>query len=258
MHCERRGTGQPLLLVHGLGSTWRTWDPILDGLAAHRQVIAVDLPGFGDTPPLRDPVTLSAYADAISKFIDEHGLAGVDLVGSSVGARLVLELARKGIGGHAVALDPGGFWSPHQLATFGASIKASIRLVRALRLALPALTGNAVGRAALLAQLSARPWALPGDLVLRELQSWASAPGYDPLLEALLADPDQQGMPASSGRRRVVIGWGRRDLIVTPSQAATALSRFPGAELHWFDRCGHFPMWDRPDETIQLVLNQTS
>jgi pimeloyl-ACP methyl ester carboxylesterase len=202
-------------------------------------------------------VTLSAYADAISAFVDEQRLDGVDLVGSSVGARLVLELARRGVGGHTVALDPGGFWSPRQLAAFGASIKASIRMVRTLRPALPALTGNAAGRTALLAQLSARPWALPGDLVLRELRGWASAPGYDALLAALLADPDQEGVPAGVASARVVIGWGRRDLVVTPSQAATALSRFPGAELHWFDACGHFPMWDQPAETVDLIVEST-
>ncbi|MFN2534598.1 MAG: alpha/beta fold hydrolase [Pseudonocardiaceae bacterium] len=45
----RRGSGSPLLLVHGLGGGWRSWNPIIDGLAERREVIAVDLPGFGET-----------------------------------------------------------------------------------------------------------------------------------------------------------------------------------------------------------------
>ncbi len=52
MHVVRRGHGRPLLLINGLGGTWRSWGPILDALAAEREVIAIDLPGFGDSPPL--------------------------------------------------------------------------------------------------------------------------------------------------------------------------------------------------------------
>ncbi len=258
MNHQRQGTGSPLLLVHGLGSTWRSWDPVLPGLSAQREVVAVDLPGFGGTPPLPGEVSIATLADALAAFIDAEGLAGIDLVGSSVGGRLVLELARRGVGGHAVALDPGGFWTPRQVKVFGATIGASIRLVRLLRPALPALTGNPVSRTALLAQLSPRPWELPGDLVLRELRGWVAAPSYDPLLKALVHGPVQEGAAADSTPGRVVIGWGRKDRVTTPSQAAVATERFPGARLHWFESCGHFPMWDRPEETVRLVLDSTS
>lgn len=257
MHHERLGAGSPLLLIHGLGSTWRTWDPVLAGLAAHREVIALDLPGFGATAPLEGEVTIARLADAVSGFIDAHGLAGVDLLGSSVGARLVLELARRGVGGTAVALSPGGFWKPRQRLAFGLSIGASIRLVRALQPVLPALTRNPVTRTALLAQLSPRPWALDPELVLRELRTWAASPSYDALLHALVHGPDQGGATRAQTPGDVVIGWGRQDRVVTPSQARRALQRFPDAELHWFDSCGHFPMWDRPEETVELVLSRT-
>lgn len=52
MYHIRCGTGKPLLLIHGLGGHWQSWEPILDNLAATREVIAVDLPGFGRTPRL--------------------------------------------------------------------------------------------------------------------------------------------------------------------------------------------------------------
>lgn len=257
MHFERFGAGKPLLLIHGLGSTWQTWEPVLPGLSAHREVIAVDLPGFGATPPLEGEVTIAGLADAISAFIDTHGLEGVDLLGSSVGARLVLELARRGVGGHAVALNPGGFWSPAQRTGFGLSIGASIRLIRALQPVLPALTRHRATRTVLLAQLSAHPWALDPDLVLGELRTWATAPSYDALLEALVQGPDQEGSTGAQTPGDVVIGWGRQDRVVTPSQAHRACQQFPDAELYWFDSCGHFPMWDQPAETVQLVLDRT-
>lgn len=160
----RRGSGSPLLLVHGLGSSALTWKPVLGRLSAERSVIAVDLPGFGKTPPLDGPVTIATLTDAVEAFLDREGLGAVSTVGSSMGARLVLELARRGRGGDTVSLDPGGFWSDNERRVFGASVAASIRLVRALYQALPVLTSNPIGRTALLAQFSARPWALAQPL----------------------------------------------------------------------------------------------
>lgn len=61
---------------------------MLDGLAAHRTLIALDLPGFGDTPPLQGPVTIETLADASTAFLDAHDLRGADVVGSSIGHAL--------------------------------------------------------------------------------------------------------------------------------------------------------------------------
>lgn len=110
MHHIRRGSGKPLLLIHGLGGNWRSWSTILDDLAARREVIAIDLPGFGETPPLRGKVSIGALADAVTEFLEVHNLIGIDAVGSSMGARLVLELARRRVLGAVVSLDPGGSW----------------------------------------------------------------------------------------------------------------------------------------------------
>jgi pimeloyl-ACP methyl ester carboxylesterase len=147
MHDIRRGAGPPLLLVHGLGSSARSWSPIIDALAAHRRVIAVDLPGFGTTPPLAGEVSIRTLADALTDYLRAEGLLGIDAVGSSMGARLVLELARRGgVLGGVVSLDPGGFWQGWQRRAFFASIALSIRLVRLLQAIMPLLTRHALTR----------------------------------------------------------------------------------------------------------------
>lgn len=256
LHTVRSGRGDPLVLVPGLGGTSRSWDPVLPGLAAQRQVVTVDLPGFGRSAPLEGEVTVDRLADVLAAHLEAEGLTGADLVGSSLGARLVLELSRRGVGRHVVALDPGGFWTARQVKVFGASLAASIALVRVLQPVLPVLVGNPVGRTALLSQFSARPWALPSDLVLTELRGYTSSAMY-PTLRALVAGPPQQGAPAGGTPGRVVLGWGRRDRVTLANQAQRALAAFPGASLHWFAGCGHFPMWDRPEETVQLVLAST-
>ena len=253
----RRGSGSPLLLVHGLGAGWRSWTPIIDELAEHREVIAVDLPGFGETPSLTGEVSIATLTDSVADFIREQGLDGVATVGQSMGGRMVLELARRGVGGDTVALDPGGFWSDRELIVFGATLRPSITLVRALRGRLPSLLGSPVGRTLLLAQLSARPWALSPETVLPDVCGLADSPGTGAAMDALTKGPKQQGAPKGTAPGRVTIGWGRRDLVTLPSQAARATELFPDAVLHWFERCGHFPQWDAPQEAIRLILDST-
>jgi len=253
----RRGSGSPLLLIHGLGAGWRSWAPILDDLAEHREVIAVDLPGFGETPPLTGEVSIATLTDAVAEFISEQGLDGVSTVGQSMGGRMVLELARRGVGGDTVSLDPGGFWSDREQLVFGATLRPSIALVRVLRGMLPALLGNPVGRSLLLAQLSARPWALSAETVLPDVRGLADSPSTGAALDALTKGPKQEGAPAGTVPGRVTIGWGRRDLVTVPKQAARATELFPDAALHWFDRCGHFPQWDAPREATELILAST-
>jgi pimeloyl-ACP methyl ester carboxylesterase len=253
----RHGAGRPLLLVHGLGGSRTSFDPITAALAAEREVIAPDLPGFGETPPLGGEVSIGTLADALERFLARHDLEGVDCAGTSMGARLVLELARRGRVGAVVALDPGGFWNARERAVFGASVAASVALVRALQPVMPALTGSPVGRTVLFAQFSARPWRLPGDVLLREMRTFAAAPSMDDALHALVHGPGQAGMPAGAARGPMVIGWGRRDLVCLPRQAERAARRFPDARLHWFERCGHFPQWDAPEEATRLILETT-
>lgn len=252
----RTGTGPPLLLIHGIANL-HNWDPVIPALAREREVIAVDLPGFGDSPALPGPVTVTTLTDAVEQFIGDQGLDDVDIVGSSMGARMVLEMARRGHGGAAVALSPGGFWSDTAVKIFGATVVPSIALVRRIQPLLPALVSNPVGRTALLAQFSAKPWALDSDLVLQELRNFAASPSIDNALHALVHGPKQLGAPAGSLNAAVTIGWGRKDRVTFPGQAQRATQLFPDARLHWFEHCGHFPHWDQPDETVRLILAAT-
>jgi pimeloyl-ACP methyl ester carboxylesterase len=258
LSAHRAGSGPPLVLVHGLGGSWRTWQPLLPALSAHRTVIAVDLPGFaGDTPPLADP-SMATLTDALQAWLGGEGLADAPLVGTSMGARMVLELARRGIGRDNVALDPGGFWTDREAAVFRASIAASVALLRRIRPVLPAVLGSPAGRTVLLPQFSARPWALDTDVVRTELLGYTASPSFDAVLDDLARGPRQEGAPPGAVPGRLTIGWGRRDRVTLARQASRAAAAFPDAELHWFARSGHFPLWDEPAETVRLVLDRTS
>lgn len=253
---ERRGHGRPLLLIHGLGGSRRSWDSVVEALAAQRELILIDLPGHGGSPVTAGAASFDGLTDAVAGFIDAEGLGDVDVVGSSMGARIALELVRRGHGGRVVALDPGGFWEGWERHFFAVTIGVSIKLVRLLQPVMPALAGSAIGRTTLLTQLSAAPWALDPAAVLAEMRSFAATPTFDALVRDLAYGAPQPGVATPPGQ--VTIGWGRQDLLCLPRQAARATAAFPGAELHWFDRCGHFPMWDRPAETVELILRATA
>lgn len=255
----RYGNGKPLLLIHGLGGSWKSWMPVLDKLAAQREVIAIDLPGHGKTPRLHGLTTIATLADAVTEFLHAKKLTGIDAVGSSMSARLVLELARRGnILGNVVSLDPGGFWKGLERPFFFGAGAVSIRIVRALQFALPWLTRNRLTRSILLAQFSPRPWHIPAHLALTELRSYAACPVYDELLYNLAYGEEQKGTSKGSITKRAIIGWGRQDRVCFPSQAQKAIHLFPDAHVHWFNRCGHFPHWDKPLETVALILRATN
>ena len=256
MHHTRTGRGKPLLLVHGLGGTRHSWAPILPSLVVRREVIVLDLPGHGQTPAAADSGTFAGLARSLDEWLSRESLTGVDMVGSSMGGRLVLEMARRGRSGAVVALDPGGFWRGWERTFFKTTIGASIRLVRGLRPAVPAIARNAAGRTALMAQLSARPWKLEPSLVSGELKSFVETKTFDALVADLANGPAQEGM--SEGRAPVVIGWGRKDRLCLPRQAYRALAAFPKAKLHWFESSGHFPLWDQPNETVRVILDATA
>lgn len=255
-HSIRQGQGSPLLLIHGLGSNSGSWRSIWSPLARRRQVIALDLPGFGRTPQLAGSTTIATLADAVSEFMTREGLQDVPLVGSSMGARIVLELARRGHRGAVVALNPGGFWSPLDRHYLGFTLGLSVRLLRSLGSWLVPLARNSVTRSLLLAQLSARPWAVSPEAAIYELRSYAEAPAFDAALQALVQGPLQLG--TANPNCPITIGWGRKDRVLWPHQAQRALAQFPTAVLHWFEKSGHFPHWDEPEQTVQLILENTS
>lgn len=256
LHAERHGLGAPLLLIHGLGSSLRGWDLVMPQLAAERDVIAVDLPGFGGSAPLAGPVTIETLTDAVQAFLTDQQFGDVPVVGSSLGGRVALELAARGHPAPVLALAPLGFWSGQQAAIFRMTTGASLKALRAAHPLLPLLGNNPIGRGTLLAPFSARPWTLPEDFVLAELRRIKGAPGLDRVLDALRRAPEPAGPVTPGGP--VTLGWGRQDKVALPSQAERVQARFPDAMVRWFDDCGHFPQWDQPEEAVRLILEATA
>jgi pimeloyl-ACP methyl ester carboxylesterase len=250
---HRAGRGEPLVLIHGIGSQWQVWRPLIDRLAAERDVIAIDLPGFGDSPPLPAGVDATPYAltDAVVEFLDELGLEQPLVGGNSLGGLIALELARRGRARAAVPISPAGFQLPRERAFSTSRLWVEVRGARALLRQSPELVRNPVARTALFAGMVAKPWRVPPDDAVGMFTNLARSPGFDAALTALgrftFAGGDDVRVP-------VTIVWGNRDLLLIPRQAERAARVIPTARLIRLPGAGHVPTYDAPDELAEILL----
>lgn len=88
----RSGQGVPILLLHGLGSSWQDWQPQIDKLSRFAEVFALDLRGHGASEPLRSPVSVAELAEDVAEFIRAQAIQGCVLVGISMGGMVAFQL----------------------------------------------------------------------------------------------------------------------------------------------------------------------
>jgi len=93
MACTTAGSGEPMLLVHGLGGDRRTWDELLDDLARHHTVIAPDLPGHGESDAPAGDYSLGAHATALRDLLTALGHRSATVAGHSLGGGIALRFA---------------------------------------------------------------------------------------------------------------------------------------------------------------------
>jgi pimeloyl-ACP methyl ester carboxylesterase len=250
---DRRGAGPPLVLVHGIGSRWQAWEPVLDRLAAEREVIVLDLPGFGASPPLPPgiPANVETLTQAVQAFVGALGLPRPHVAGNSLGGAIALELARRGAARSATALAPLGFGTSWEVVYAVASLRAWRRLARLLRPAAPAMVRCAPLRTVLFAQFFGRPSRLAADEALAAVDTLVQAPAFDATLSKTcryrFGDAHELRVP-------ITIAWGTRDRLLLPRQARRARRRLPAARHVWLYRCGHVPMSDDPEQVAAVLL----
>src|SRR5688572_3851361 len=87
------GSGEPVLLVHGLGGSIESWSNNVDRLAKSMRVIAVDLPGFGLSDKPKMNYTIRFYREFVIQFLKQLQLGQVSIVGSSLGGQVAAEVA---------------------------------------------------------------------------------------------------------------------------------------------------------------------
>ena len=198
---ERTGAGEPLVLLHGLGHRRQGWNAVIPRLAAERDVITVDLPAMGESPPpaVGDYRTM---ADMVEKLVGELGLERPHVAGNSLGGLIALELAARGSVRSATALSPAGFWNTPEMYW----CVAVFRIAGFLGDKLPdrvadLIIGNRFARVSLFGVFFGRPSRHDAADLKRDLRGLGR--DHRPAIDAALASFDQwsRSAPGAGARR---------------------------------------------------------
>jgi len=241
------GSGPPVLLIHGIGDSSDTWDPVIEELAEHYTVIAPDLLGHGRSDRPRADYSIAAFACGMRDLISVLDLDRVTVVGHSLGGGIAMQFAYQfpercerlalvctgGVGPkthplfHVVA-TPGVETFLPLLRVPGVKAMGSVWL-RALR-----WMDTDLGRDA-------------EDLV-RVFDALPDSPARSAFLRTLRAAVDRRGQVITmldrcylaEGMPTLLI-WGARDAIIPVDQAHLVHEAMPGSRLEIFPDAGHFP-----------------
>jgi len=251
---ERSGAGEPLLLLHGIGHHRQAWDPVIPILAVEREVIAVDLPGFGASPALPDgvPYDLATVAPVLAGFCEAIGVDRPHVAGNSLGGLIALELGRTKAVRSVTALSPAGFWTERERVYAFGTLRAMRLAAESMPLPLiERLSRTAAGRTALTSTIYARPGRRSPAAAVSETLALRGATGFHQTLAVgrnVLFTEDIPGLP-------VTIAWGGRDRLLLRRQGVRAKQTLPGARLVRLPGCGHVPMNDDPALVARVILD---
>jgi pimeloyl-ACP methyl ester carboxylesterase len=250
LYWDRAGAGEPLVLLHGIGSTHDDFTALRPRLDAEFDVLAPDLPGHGRSAPLSGRPTIAAVADAVEADLDALGLDRVHVLGNSIGARVALELAVRRRARSVVAIAPSGLNTPAERTYQGAIMGAARFVLRAVRPLIPVAARSVVGRAALMTGLRSAPWlASPAETLALEGGFADSRNFWQLLWWGILAD-------VPTGLERidcpVVLAQGTLDAI-SVGQTPRYLAGIPGSRFVPLVGAGHAPQSDAPGAILALV-----
>jgi len=248
---HRGGSGEPLVLIHGIGHTWRGWKPMLPQLERRFEVLAVDLPGFGHSDPLPAGIdsTAEALADAVEREMLGAGFDTAHISGNSLGGWIALELARRGRAVTVTAISPAGLQHARE-KQWGANILRGMRWVARNAPPPEAALRNPLTRSLLAGPAVAQPWRYDPDLLIEATEIFADNPGFEATLPHLL---DAQPRELTTLDVPVLVLWGKLDVILLPRQGRRFERLIPGAELRYISGAGHVPMTDVPDVLADAI-----
>lgn len=234
------GSGPPLVLLHGLGDSHRTWRRVLPSLASHHRVLLPDLPGHGISGRPDAPYTIDWYANAMLAWIDELGIDRASVVGHSFGGGVAqwMLLQRPSRIDRLGLVAPGGLGKEVSLGLRLASLPFASRIapyVMGIGTHIMMRTGQLVmpeaDEIARIAWMNSAPGTARAfcrtvagcmDVFGQTMQSW------DRIHEVQTLPP-------------LGLFWGDRDRILPVRHALEAAERIEGAMLARYERAGHFP-----------------
>jgi pimeloyl-ACP methyl ester carboxylesterase len=241
------GEGPPLVFVHGLSGCWQNWLENIPHFARRHRVIAIDLPGFGESELPHEDISIPGYGQFVDAFLEEIGVERATIVGNSMGGFISAEVAVSHPGrvdklvlvsaAGVITVRPAELTVAKQLARMihfgGARVLARRKnMVRRRRM-----------RSLILAGIVRHPELLQPELVY-EIASGGGKPGFMDAFNAILDYDFSDRLPEVE--RPTLIVWGRDDRIVPVGGAYRYEQLIPNSRRVIFEDTGHVPMIERP------------
>ncbi len=246
---------ETILFVHGLSGCWQNWLENIPHFARTHRVVALDLPGFGNSPmPDWDELAIPAYGELLSQFCDQLGIRSATVVGNSMGGFIAVEsvLREPDLFGKLVLVSAAGISSTRAAAQ---PLETVVRMLQAMTPLVLEVQKRTMRRPRIRTigwgGVFHRPRRLRYELLLEQLRGGTGRPGFVPAMRGLLRYDftdrlDEIGLPT-------LIIWGRNDRIVPASDALAYERRIAGSRLEIFDDCGHVAMLERPVRFNRLL-----
>ena len=257
----RAGSGEPLVLLHGIWESWHSWSPVLDRLAAEREVLAPTLPDHLGSPPLSAGAapTVETWADAVEAELDDAGFERPDIAGNSLGGWLALELAKA----RASANGRGGRPRRHVHARRMAGLRKEGSARPPHDQDAQAGCASARSRPSGKTPAAGRQLRLPGRIPPVEAERLLAQFAHCDVAAQLAANTTADGGIARiEGLERVscpvLLLHPSGDRLFSREHAERFLAELPDAEFRELTGCGHTAMFDDPELVASEILRFTS
>lgn len=248
------GAGEPILLIHGLGGSRRTWRHLIGPLSQSHTVIAVDLPGHGDSQAPAGDYSLGAHAVALRDLLMMLGHRTATVVGHSLGGGIAMQFAYQFPDrlSRLALISSGGLGTELSLALRAATLPGANSVVTGLT-QLPSGLGRLLEPAL---------WVVPG-LVAREdtgpladaMRSLSRARQREAFFSTARSVIGWRGQKVSAERQLamlndlpVLVAWGSADKIIPPHHHKALVDRLPGCHPVQIAGAGHFPHETAPSQ----------
>jgi pimeloyl-ACP methyl ester carboxylesterase len=253
------GEGPPILLIHGITSSSRTWKRVMPRLAETHTVIAPDLLGHGRSAKPQGDYSLGAYASGIRDLLVALEVPRTTVVGHSLGGGVAMQFAYQFPErvGRLVLVSSGGIGRDVNPILRAAALPGA-EFVLPLMFS-PTLHDAAVKVRGLISRVGLQPNAdIEG--VSEGFASLTEADARRAFLDTVRSVIDVSGQKVSAADRLYLAGdvptmvlWGERDRIIPVSHAHEAHSMMPGSRLEIFEDGGHFPFNDHPERFVAAM-----
>ena len=256
---RRMGEGPPIVLIHGITSSSRTWRSVMPALAEHYTVIAPDLLGHGRSAKPRGDYSLGAYASGVRDLLLALDIPRANVVGHSLGGGIAMQFAYQFPErvDRLVLVDSGGLGTEVNLALRAATLPGSEWVLPLL--CAPVLRDAAIAIGRVVEGLGYEPSA-----DLRGVSEGFFSLGEDGARRAFLhtarsvIDPGGQKIDARdrlylAAEIPSMIVWGEQDRVIPVEHGVRAHELMPGSRMELFPTGGHFPFNDDPERFISIL-----